>query len=121
MRAISLTLLVVMFLLGTSSCGWFGGSSPTEEPPKEPEPDLFLEILTPKDESIVRTEEITVIGKTLSTAIVSVNGILASVKEDGGFSSKITLEEGPNLIEALASDIGGNEVGKVLTILYMPE
>ena len=120
MRAISLTLLVVMFLLGTSSCGWFGGSSPTEEP-KEPEPDLFLEILTPENESVVFTKELTVTGKTLSTAIVSVNGNLVSVDEDGGFSLEITLVEGPNLIEALASDIGGNEVGKISTIIYIPE
>ena len=97
---------------------------PTKKEPaitKEPEPELFLEILTPKDESIIQTEEITVTGKTLPTAIVSVNGELTLVKEDGEFSSKITLKEGPNLIEAVASDLGGNEIGEILTIIYMLE
>ncbi len=80
-----------------------------------------MEVLSPTDESIVGIEEIEVDGNTLPTAIVSVNGILTIVKEDGSFSAKVTLEEGPNLIEVVASTVGGEEFGKVLAIIYIPE
>jgi hypothetical protein len=68
------------------------------------------------DKSSVASAETTVTGKSLSTAIVSVNGSLVKVAANGSFSSVVQLEVGPNAIQIVASDISGNEVGKVLAI-----
>lgn len=136
MRLGTLIFLMVTFLLGTMAGACAGSEpSPAQEPstseapvtieqpvtPEAPELELFLEVLSPKDESIIITAEIEVVGNTLSTAIVSVNGILIPVKADGVFSAKVILEEGPNLIEVVSSDVSGNEVGEVLAVIYMPE
>ena len=95
-------------------------SAPTATPRPPPIP-LFLEIISPEDESVVATSEVEVIGETLPTAIVSVNGTLVPVEADGGFSTTVTLEEVPNVIEIVASDIGGTqEEGTVLMVTYLP-
>lgn len=92
--------------------------TPTPRPPPIP---LFLDIISPEDESVVATSEVEVIGETLPTAIVSVNGTLVPVEADGGFSTTVTLEEAPNVIEIVASDIGGTqEEGTVLMVTYLP-
>lgn len=91
---------------------------PTPRPPPIP---LFLDIISPEDESVVATSEVEVIGETLPAAIVSVNGTLVPVEADGGFSTTVTLEEAPNVIEIVASDIGGTqEEGIVLMVTYLP-
>jgi len=69
---------------------------------------------------VVNTKDINVAGKTLAAAIVSVNGNLTPVKSDGTFTYKVTLNSGVNLIEVVASDIGGKEVSKILTVVYQP-
>lgn len=69
---------------------------------------------------MVNTKDINVAGKTLAAAIVSVNGNLTPVKSDGTFTYKVTLNSGVNLIEVVASDIGGKEVSKILTVVYQP-
>jgi hypothetical protein len=81
---------------------------------------LFLELLSPLDNSIVNTPEVTVAGVTSPDATLSVNGELVPPEPDGTFSTTLRLEEGPNLIEVIASDLAGNEVGTVLTVIYIP-
>ena len=94
--------------------------TPTPTPTVRPTPmPLFLEITTPKDESVVTTSVIEVKGKALPTAVLSVNGVLISVKEDGSFTTSVSLEEGPNVIEVVTSDIGGSEIGNFLMVTYL--
>ena len=98
-------------------------AAPTATPAPTPEPTpapLFLEVLSPEDESIVNTSEIEVTGNTLSSAIVSVNEEMITVNPDGSFSTTITLEEGTNDIEVVASDIDGQELYEPLFVTYMP-
>ncbi|MDA1189128.1 MAG: hypothetical protein O2854_05560 [Chloroflexi bacterium] len=80
----------------------------------------LLEVLSPDDESVVTEAELVVVGITLPDAVVTVNDIEAEVDEDGEFFAAITLVEGPNTIEIIASDFAGNEASTVLTVIYLP-
>ncbi len=53
-------------------------------------------------------------------ATVSVNGKLVIPGLDGDFSADVILEEGPNLIEIIASILTGDQEGTILTIIYIP-
>ena len=79
---------------------------------------LALEVTEPEDESVVSTSVVTVKGVTTADAVVSVNGTLVDVDEDGKFSTVVSLEEGPNTIEVVASDSEDNEASKLLTVIY---
>ena len=96
-------------------------ATPTATPtPRATPKSLFLTVTSPEDESIVETSEVTVIGETLPTAIVSVNGEEVNVEDDGTFSTTVTLEEGPNDIQIVASTLGGQETSVILMVAYMP-
>ena len=77
-----------------------------------------LTVTEPQDETTVYTSDIVVKGQTNSDAVVSVDGVTIEVDAEGNFSTTVTLEEGPNLIEVLASDFEGNEGSVVLTVIY---
>lgn len=82
---------------------------------------LSLEISAPEDESVVSADTITVRGTTAPGAVVSVSvdGILeVTIADVGGhFSAVVALQEGPNFIEVVASDLEGNEVTEVLMVI----
>ena len=85
------------------------------------EPDLLtipLTITEPQDETTVYMADLVVKGQTEPDAVVSVEGVTVEVDEHGKFSTIVTLEEGPNLIEVDASDFEGNEGSIVLTVIY---
>ena len=48
------------------------------------------------------------------------NEMIALVSTDETFSFLISLEEGPNVLEFVASDVDGNEIAFVLTVIYEP-
>ncbi len=79
-----------------------------------------MQVKSPQDQSIVNTPTITVIGTTSPGAVVSVNGQLASVSPNGSFQLAISLDEGPNDIEVVASDENGNELSAILSVIYQP-
>lgn len=81
-------------------------------------PDLFLEVTSPGDETVLEASPVEVTGKTIPTAIVSVNGTLTSVDATGVFSVPLVLEQGPNFIEVVASTVDGTETSKVLSVIY---
>ena len=81
---------------------------------------LFLQITNLPKESVVRTNAIAISGATTPDALVSVNGVLVDVDQDGKFTSTLTLQEGPNIIEVVASDFQGNKVSAVLSIISIP-
>ena len=80
---------------------------------------LFLKITNLPNESTIRTSTIPIVGITSSDAVVSVNGVLVGVDVSGEFSSTLTLQEGPNRVEVVASDFRGNKVSAVLSIIYI--
>jgi hypothetical protein len=49
-----------------------------------------------------------------------VNGELAEVDNQGNFTTLVVLEEGPNLIEVVASDLEGNQESHTLVTIYEP-
>ena len=81
---------------------------------------LFLEIIEPEDESVVSTEAVAVQGSTAADAVVSVNGAVVEVDAQGAFEAIVTLEEGPNLIEIVASDLTGAEESRDIVVIYIP-
>ena len=96
-------------------------ATPTATPtPKATQKPLFLIVTSPEDESVVETSEVMVTGETLPTAIVSINGEEVNVEDDGTFSTTVTLEEGPNDIQIVASTLGGQETSVILMVAYMP-
>ncbi len=115
---VPLLLLVLVIVIATIGCGG-------EETKPTPTPTaLFLEIIEPENESIVDTASIILSGSTIPGAVVSISVDddieIADVDEQGNFSATVTLEEGPNYIEVLASDQEGNEEYSTLVVIYSP-
>jgi cell division protein FtsL len=109
--ALLLTITLLTLAIGVVACA------------KE-ETELFLEITQPQDGAQVSTSTINVTGKTIPDAVVSVSVDdqleMADVDPNGDFSVTVTLEEGPNYIEAIASDQQGNEKSASIAVIYIP-
>jgi Glucodextranase, domain B len=95
---------------------------PTETtlPATEAAGTLWLQVLYPQDETVVNTPQVEVIGSTAAGAVVTINDEILIMNTDGQFKSTVPLEEGPNLIEVIASDEDGNETSLLLTVIYEP-
>ena len=59
-------------------------------------------------------------GRSSPDATVSVNGILAGRGPEGEFAIELELEEGPNLIEVIATDLAGAQKEAILLVIYLP-
>lgn len=92
---------------------------PVESLPETNTP-LTLSVLQPPDETVVDTPEIDVIGTAPPDTVITVNDEILLVGPEQRFEVTILLEEGPNLIEIVASDTNGNETSQLLTIFYEP-
>jgi hypothetical protein len=80
--------------------------------------DLFIQLLEPADlESFSDEATFTVVGRTRIDAVVTVNDNIVEPDIDGTFSSIVELEEGPNIIEIVAS---GDQKDIVLVVIYLP-
>ncbi|MFC1873382.1 hypothetical protein ACFLW3_01035 [Chloroflexota bacterium] len=109
--------VLTLSLLLVAGCG--GGSPTSTETPASTTPDeLVLAITGPADEAIVSASRITVCGKTLADAVISINGAIADVDYQGIFTGEVNLDAGPNVIEVVASDFYGNEKSAILTVIY---
>ncbi len=51
---------------------------------------------------------------------MGINGIPVEINALGIFSGAVTLEEGPNLIEIVATDIQGNVRFQTVAVFYLP-
>jgi len=101
------------------------GPAPTATPaavhapaPQGAPATFFLEIATPKDEIVVREATVEVRGRTAPDAVVSINGQPVEVDGSGNFSGMVSLENGPNSIEVIASDFRGNQQSRVISLVY---
>lgn len=89
--------------------------------PSAPETSgLWLQIISPLDEAVVDTPEVDVLGSAPAGAVISVNDEILIVGADQQFKVTVSLEDGPNLIEIIASDENGNELSTLLTVTYEP-
>lgn len=103
--------------------------APTSTPEPTPDPlgeEFFLEIASPQPEpdeeiSFVATSVVVVVGRTRVDAAVTVQDEFVDVDEDGRFEATVELEEGPNLIEVVASVGTGEESSVILIVSYEPE
>lgn len=82
---------------------------------------VFLQLDAPADESEVSTSTVMVSGKTKPGAFVSVENQFVTADASGNFSVTVTLVEGLNTLDIIASDGDtGNTVAMTLTITYVP-
>jgi len=96
-------------------------ASPASELSQTPRANpALLEIIAPEDESIVTESMLVIVGKTIPGAVVSINGNLLNVDITGKFQFALALDEGPNIIEIVASDMNGNEQNLILRVIYEP-
>ena len=81
---------------------------------------FWLQVLSPEDEAVVNTPQVDVIGSAPAGAVISINDDILLVSDDQQFKTTISLDEGPNLIEIIASDDNGSETSLILTVTYEP-
>jgi len=82
---------------------------------------FFLEITSPEDpEVIVDTDSILVAGRTTQDAAVSVNDGFVEVDLQGEFETTVHLDEDITFIEVVASNIDGEQLSQLLTVIYSP-
>ena len=87
----------------------------------EPEPELTLELLEPGELEVITEESrIELVGSTRVDAIVTINDTVVEPDGDGFFSLGVDLEEGPNIIEIVASVASGVQKDLVLVVIYIP-
>ena len=82
--------------------------------------NLWLQVLSPQDEAVINIPQVDVIGSVPAGTVVSINDEILIVGDDQQFKTTVSLDEGPNLIEILASDDNGNEMSLLLTVTYEP-
>lgn len=81
---------------------------------------VSLQVLSPQDGAVVNAAQVQVNGLASPGNVVTVNNDILIVGADGRFQSTVSLDEGPNLIEVIASDDAGNEIPVDLTVTYEP-
>ena len=84
-----------------------------------PQPFLLL-ITDPEDQSVVSDSNIPLSGQTAPGAVVSVNGEGVEVGEQGGFSTTVALEQGPNIIDVVATNPDGRVLSAVIAVIFRP-
>ena len=81
---------------------------------------LGLQVFLPLDEAVVNTPQVDVTGSASAGVVISVSEEILIVGSDNQFKTTVALDEGPNLIEIIASDENGNEMSVLLTVTYEP-
>jgi FtsP/CotA-like multicopper oxidase with cupredoxin domain len=91
----------------------------TSVPVPVPAPMLFVRVIDPVEEDVevpLETTSITISGMTLPGAIVSVDGMLVDVDDQGVFTWSVALDEGANSIDVIASTPDGAEADAELFV-----
>ncbi len=83
--------------------------------------DIFLEILSPENNSVVNNSIIKIDGKTVASAEVFVNEQETKADTSGNFSLNYSLDEGENELIVVVNDNQGNYLEKILIITYQPQ
>ena len=77
---------------------------------------LPLTVTSPIDSATLSTSTVTVQGRTTPGATVTVNGNSDVADANGNFSIDVSLDNGPNAIDVIATDDSGNQ-GEVLLMV----
>ncbi|MEJ5241648.1 MAG: hypothetical protein WHS87_10665 [Anaerolineales bacterium] len=80
----------------------------------------ILQIVAPQDGDVVNTPSVLLRGFAPPETVISINDDIYLVGPQGQFEIPLTLEEGPNVFEIVASDLSGNEESVILVITYQP-
>jgi hypothetical protein len=67
-----------------------------------------ITILSPAEGSSGKVQHMTLTGRTEAGSSVTVNGIAATVLPTGEFSAGVSLQEGANVVQVVATDVAGN-------------
>jgi hypothetical protein len=86
----------------------------------KPGTSQVLANIKPTDGSIVDVSTITIWGQTLPDALVLINWEIADMDSEGNFSLLVTLNEGPNVLHIIVTDVKGNFVTAKLTVSFVP-
>ena len=78
--------------------------------------ELTLDVFGIGDETIVKGSSIIVAGRTRADAVLSINGVIIPMDDQGRFEVTVALNMGPNLIEVVASDLNGNQKSRILLV-----
>jgi len=137
------SLLIVLVLLGTAALAACGSPGPSGEPGNATQPDgqstsvqspasipsqaileevsgdLWLRVFSP-EEAVTDRPEYMVEGQAPQETVLSINNEILVVGEDQYFAVSIPLDEGPNLVEILASNTEGQEAYLELLVTYEP-
>lgn len=81
----------------------------------------FLQIRTPKANTIIRKAQITVSGDSETGAEVLVDGKPASIDENGRFFVLVDAIEGNNVLDVIARDLAGNETVREVRFVYLKD
>ena len=85
------------------------------------EGELFLKLISPPEtEVLTDSGTLAVVGRTRVDAVVTINDTIVEPDIDGEFSLNVPLEEGPNIIEVVASVASGEQMDLVLVAIYLP-
>jgi glucodextranase-like protein len=87
-------------------------AAPTVDQPNVA-PALFLTLINPVEQDVelpLETTQIQIQGATLPGAVLSIDGDLVDIDEQGNFAAVTTVDAGANEIEVVASDDQGNQV-----------
>ena len=97
---------------------------PTTAPSPTPvatEGEMFLQLVSPPEtEVFTDVGSLTVAGRTRVDAVVTIDDTIVEPNIDGEFSLDVALEEGPNIIEVVASVASGEQMDLVLVVIYLP-
>jgi hypothetical protein len=88
--------------------------------PAETGQRLFVRVVDPAEDDVevaLTTTVLLITGVTLNDAILSVDGELVDVDDQGGFTTVAQLDEGANEIVIVASDADGNQVTTSLFVV----
>jgi ABC-type glycerol-3-phosphate transport system substrate-binding protein len=98
-------------------------TTPTASPSPAATPDagaLSVKIISPEDNAVVTEAQVEINGQTAPNAVITLNDEIAVADVTGAFTARLSLDEGPNVIEIVASDMDGHETDLFLTITYEP-
>jgi hypothetical protein len=112
-------ILPIFMLLAACSQGAGGGFNQIPTPIRQSTGPFTLTISSPSDLAVVNQSQVNLKGEINKTAVLSINDD-TYLLEKGAFSEPVTLQEGVNAVQIVASDMDGNEVDLILSITYQP-
>ena len=93
---------------------------PTTEPAATPTPPLPLDLLSPRDGSILEVSAVRVLGNTQIGAVATINGAPVEIEADGSILRDLALEVGLNTINVVVTDRLGQAESQNVAVFVVP-